>query len=276
MLMKFRHDSHFLIGQTHSNKGECCQDYAISGTHGDMAYSVVSDGCSSGGKTDIGARVIALSTISALKINGYWNLDHPVISTREKVIDQSMEILGISNFDLQATCLQISISPKVAFVHIEGDGVVAIKRQTGELSILRYDWKGNMPFYPIYGLDMRQFIHAHGDDLKANRLICQKWCQNQDTFETREITLLDGIHGITIPIQLDQLDFVAVFSDGVCQFDGLDWIDAVKELLNFKQTAGSFVKRRMNRMVQDAIKAGNKPLDDISMAVIRIEHESED
>jgi hypothetical protein len=45
-----------------------CQDYALSGVTRHLAYAVVADGCSSGGKTDIGARVLALATAIALAI----------------------------------------------------------------------------------------------------------------------------------------------------------------------------------------------------------------
>ena len=48
-------DSFFTIGYPHVNQGIPCQDYAVSGVMGDVAYGIVSDGCSSSPATDIGS-----------------------------------------------------------------------------------------------------------------------------------------------------------------------------------------------------------------------------
>jgi hypothetical protein len=78
-----------------------------------------------------------------------------------------------------------------------------------------------------------------------------------------------------ISLILGSWDFVAVFSDGVTQVDGMDWRDVVAELMNFKSIEGDFVKRRMNRFLKDCRAHGKGPIDDISMACIHIDHEEQ-
>jgi hypothetical protein len=92
---------------------------------------------------------------------------------------------------------------------------------------------------------------------------------------------------------LPAIEYIAVFSDGICQIDGgsiqsitkgpdapflergyLDWRDAVTALLDFKTNHGEFAKRRMVRAIKDSLGYGRGPQDDISYAVIRIEHEA--
>ena len=56
------------------------------------------------------------------------------------------------------------------------------------------------------------------------------------------------------------------------QADGMNWQDAVLDLLAFKNLNGEFAKRRMIRFIKDSKKNDKKgPLDDISFAVIRID-----
>ncbi len=64
--MKFHTDHHFIIGHGHLADGKPCQDYTLSGLVGGGAYAVVSDGCSSAGQTDIGSRIIAITTGNAI------------------------------------------------------------------------------------------------------------------------------------------------------------------------------------------------------------------
>jgi serine/threonine protein phosphatase PrpC len=73
-------------------------------------------------------------------------------------------------------------------------------------------------------------------------------------------------------LEMEEIEFIALFSDGVTQVDGVDWEDAVVELLSYKGTAGEFVKRRMIRAIKDWQKIGKGPTDDIACAVIGIEH----
>lgn len=70
--MDYKTNHAFHIGAQHLSLGKPCQDYAVSGSINDTtAYAIVSDGCSSGGETDIGARIVALATKRALEENSH-------------------------------------------------------------------------------------------------------------------------------------------------------------------------------------------------------------
>ena len=273
-------DAHFLMGHTHHTAGKPCQDYAFASASENDAYAIVSDGCSRGGLTDVGSRIIVLSSAKAIEgssgLNDKFGPEQITLVRRE-AIKQASITLGLTQSDMLATCLYIYLNSEGGFIQIEGDGVVAFKYRNGNLKMIRFDWEDNTPFYPAYAENPQAFIYTHGNDLTVNRLSKQTWARKStEAFEdlgNEDISLGSGIHGITIPIkqsELTELEFVAVFSDGVVQVDGYDWKDVVVELLAFKTSEGEFVKRRMNRMVQDSSKKGRGPLDDISSAVIKI------
>jgi len=110
--MKFATDSYFHIGKIHLNNGKPCQDYALSDVFDDAALVIISDGCSTGGHTDVGARMLALST--AVAIREHWAVSRTVlghtvpqeIGMRQKIaMAGSREILGLDQQDMLATCI---------------------------------------------------------------------------------------------------------------------------------------------------------------------------
>lgn len=280
-------DHYFHIGGMHLNSGKPCQDYAISGVHDDVALAVISDGCSTGRHTDVGSRVLALSTATAIR--EHWIVNR---NTLGKTVSQEVNLqqkivlagvrqtLGLLSSDMLATCIYAYISPKGGIVHVQGDGVVALKYRDGRISLSNFEWENNTPYYPAYqGDGLQNFIKAHGDDLSV-------MCLSEEKITTevgidfpesqyQHYMLKEGIRGITIDISAEvlssELEFIAIFSDGVTQIDSLDWREAVLEFLSFKNVRGEFAKRRMIRGIKDSKKIGKGPSDDISCAVVRIE-----
>jgi len=278
----FATDSHFLIGYTHLTGGKPCQDFAQTGVVGAVAYAVVSDGCSTGGLTDVGSRVVVLSTASAIRehcsVNDLVRDNASIeIGVRQKqLIAASTQTLGLKTDDMLATCAYSYISPEGGYFHVQGDGVVALRSTDGITILLRYEWANNTPLYPAYADDnFRRFIAAHGDNLEAHLLTCECWGHLNSKFDQLDgesYTLSEGIRGITITLNAEmvkKLDLIAIFSDGVNQVENIDWKDAVLQLLAFKSTEGEFAKRRLNRFFKEAMKAGRGPIDDIAYAVIR-------
>lgn len=287
-MLKLHTDHYFYIGGVHFTNGKPCQDYAISGVQDNVALAIVSDGCSKGRHTDVGSRVLALST--AIAIREHWTVNRSAlgdtvseeVNLRQKmVLAGTRQALGLETKDMLATCVYAYISPLGGFVHIQGDGVVALKYRDGRIIMHRFEWERNTPYYPAYNESgLPDFIKAHGNDLNALR-ISQESCEREadgefTSVDINEYTLKKGIQGITIDVSAEilskDLAFVAVFSDGVTQIDNLDWKDAVNSFLAFKNTTGEFAKRRMIRGIKDAQKNGKGPFDDISYAVIRVEN----
>lgn len=260
-----------------------CQDYALSGLCGDTAYAVVSDGCSTGGHTDVGARLVALTTIQAIRetwVNrGDSICPEHVSAVQSNGLFDNMRTLGLSRNDMLATCVYAYLSPATSFVHLQGDGVVAVRWRDGSLWMFRYEWESNTPFYPAYAIDGRnEFVRSHGGDIAALRVARTTCIVDSAGFPfslaAQQYTLEQGIRGITVTLDgdIDDIDLVAVFTDGVTQISGVDWRDAVQSLLAFKSTGGEFAKRRMIRYVNDLRRDGGGPTDDIAYAVVRVEH----
>ncbi|MDP3645963.1 MAG: protein phosphatase 2C domain-containing protein [bacterium] len=279
--MKFHTDDHFVIGADHVSQGKPCQDYALSGLHGDMAYAVVSDGCSSGGLTDVGSRLMSLSTVAAMRelwstAGRMQNDAAEEIDLRQRIILGGVkETLRITRNDMLATCAFIYMTPQGGIIHLRGDGVLAIVGRDGHIGLYRFDWANNRPFYPAYIDDNYQsFIKAHGADVSVKALTSEVWVMRPDEEHVATLThsIEDGIKGITLKISVNDLAYVAVFTDGVTQVDGMDWKRSTADLLAFKSIEGVFAKRRMNAFIKSSQKIGRGPLDDIAMAVVRVEH----
>ena len=137
--MRFSVDDHFLIGATHLTSGKPCEDYAASGASEDFAFAIVSDGCSSAGLTDTGARLVTHAAARAIR--EHWNVSHDVTSPlspfeielqQEIALGGIRQALGLAPRDMLATCAYACVEKLGGFVNIRGDGVIASRRQRRE------------------------------------------------------------------------------------------------------------------------------------------------
>lgn len=276
--MRISTDHAFHIGSQHLRGGMPCQDFALSEASQNIAYAIVSDGCSSGGMTDVGARIVTLNTATAMRRIGRSEFFH--LDTLVAELDATAaENLWLGNDDLLATCCYVHTHPDCDEVtmRIVGDGVMATTDLDGDLVMIRIEWAGNMPVYRAYRTDgYCRFIAAHGGDTSQPR--AERIWHTRTDLERDDgvipITLGEGMWGVSHCTRTKFFRSAAVFSDGVTQVDGMDWRDVVAELMAFKSTEGDFVKRRMNRFLKDCLKHGKGPIDDISMACIHIDHEA--
>jgi hypothetical protein len=284
-MIQLQADHYFHIGKAHLTSGKPCQDYAISQVFAGSAIGIICDGCSSGGQTDIGARLLALTTQTALKnhwlTNGQIN---PEKTSAEIRLNQKMklaaccQLLGLQPNDLLATCIYAYIGEQNGLIHVQGDGVIALKYRNQQISMQRFEWLDNRPYYPAYENGrLQDFIASHGNNLQNLRLNAKTWlwANNQyQLLQTENYTLSQGLQGIIINLDqnlITDLEYIAIFSDGVTQIDNIDWKDAVREFLSFKNTKGEFAKRRMIRGIQEMVRENKGPLDDIAYAVIRFD-----
>ncbi len=276
-------DSCITTGYLHEIDGKSCQDYALAGLLDGGAYATVSDGCSTGGRTDVGARVVALATAGA--IEDCWRMGGSLydpagiaaITGRQyQTIAETMTSLRCSVDDMLATSAFICLSGEGGFVHFQGDGVVAWQLTSGYLVMAQLSWVNEMPFYPIYGVVDKAvgFTQAHGGDLTAVRLTSEWWSLAPNgryrRLQNIPFSLEQGSRGIVLSLPSQDLRCAAVFTDGIAQIENLDWKDAVSQMMAFKTTAGSFAKRRLIRMVRDSHEFGRGPIDDLAGAIIRL------
>jgi hypothetical protein len=287
--MEFFSDHYFQIGHTHVISGKPCQDHALSKTSGNIACAIVSDGCSTGSNTDVGSRILTFATLQAIRehaiaSNGSLETAESSINTRQKrTIEATRLILGLGYLDMLATCLYAYLTQNGGLIHVQGDGVIVLKYRDGTSHLIRYDWADNAPFYPSYeGADLKSFIEKHGNNLDGirceSRTIIREAGGTCTELEPQKFTLQRGLNGFSIAItrdELELLDLIAIFTDGVTQIEETDWKDAATGFLAFKTTTGEFAKRRMIRGIKDFQQNNRQPLDDISYAVILVNHGGE-
>lgn len=259
-------DSYFCIGKQHANEGKPCQDYAVTEVNGDSAIVVISDGCSTGGKTDIGARVISHTALRAIHIYG----DIKKTAIKQVLRPDCCWTLGLKDEDLYATLGVLLYDQKTLQSKLYGDGVVAYKNENGDIYATRYEWIKGVPYYLVYKDEV--FVEQVCES-SANLISCHKedWiyvARNQawEMPSKEALPASDGIDGFSDEyFNRGNSETLAIFSDGITQIKDIDWKDAVFEFMNYKSTSGEFVKRRMMKALKTMT-----PMDDIACAAIRI------
>lgn len=296
-MVRFCTDDYFHIGHAHLGTGKPCQDYTFSEVYGRLGFGAISDGCSSGRHTDIGSRVITLSTASFVRqfipTSNFKILEiqKEATETQNRLIKLTRTSLGLELEDMLATSGYVLLSPYGGFVHLRGDGAVAVVYRNGQIDLYSYQWNKNTPFYPAYVEDNYfGFIKEHGGDLEAPVVKIEHWLKQPD----REICKLDddtmslaqGIVGAShyfSPEDIkNNLAFVAIFTDGVSQVAStvggsciMPWQEVVQELIGFKNLNGQFAKRNAIWLIKEFQKKNIGPLDDIGYAVVRVEPDEE-
>lgn len=281
--MEYKTNHAFHIGAQHLSLGKPCQDYVLSGTlNGTAAYAIVSDGCSSGGETDIGARIVALATKRALEENVHRsNLTAERINlVRDAYMETYRRTLGLEHRDMLATCLWALVTQEQVLTHITGDGVLSMQYELDTL-VYEFTWADNKPYYPAYRLGNIDsgFIAAHQENplpltttttyVKSTGMSGLK----DGAFHEHGVEI--GMTGVSfkkpLPEKNDEfgkLVGISLFSDGLTQVDAYDTLTAAHELTSFKSTQGDFLVRRMNKFLQESRKVGRGPIDDIACATI--------
>ena len=286
--MIYKTDHSFQIGEQHLRQGKPCQDYALSGvTEANTAFAIVSDGCSSGGETDIGARLLSLATKQALLDERMSSVQSTAVfsGARDAYVETYRKAFGLDYRDLLATNLYAVVSNGEVRVEVIGDGIVAFV-YTGGTVIYDFAWHDNMPYYPIYRLagGNEAFINHHNAEPVPLRMTEAHCIDGTESVETHAHTysIKDAMSGVSLLThinavpKLGPLQAVGLFSDRVEHVDQLDTIPTVRALMSFKSTNGQFAVRRMNRFLKNARANGKGPLDDIAMAVICLKDQKGD
>jgi hypothetical protein len=274
-------DAHFRPGSSHMAEGTPCQDYAMPGKPGSpVLHAVLSDGCSTAGRTDIGARLITLAAACVLE-RSPGVITGDFIGAAMQGVLRVAAPLGLDDIDLDATLGAVAGLPDGgAAAALFGDGVIAAKTSTGT-SVWIMDWAGNMPGYPGYSAGnpgrLARFIAestAAADREKRPSLLVSEY-RISPNGELSEIAVdgrdaSDGLAGLTLTWEQDNLpDILAVMSDGVLQVTGLPWHVAVRDITSIGPARlGSFATRRMSKALQSWSRGGHTPYDDISVAAL--------
>ena len=179
---------------------------------------------------------------------------------------------------MQSTCSYVAVKDGVWLCQLSGDGVVVAQYTDGTIIMTRTQWDKNLPYYPIYKGDiLEEFKIIHGNS--ETPFVWDTWIYDPEAgtektlMETAGLDINNAIEGgyRFLLNYDDKIESIAIFTDGIDQVEGMDWKDVVVNLMSFKSTKGSFLKRRMISELKKLEKAGHKNVDDIAGAVVRYE-----
>lgn len=267
-------DNVFLIGKSH----KVCEDYSLSLVVNDIPFLAVSDGCSSSKDTDIGARILvqrAAANSLLLKANDTQSKEILYRRFGEKVIGDTVEIakaMGVEKDALFATLLVAYIYKDEVVVFIYGDGGFSI-RLNGKDMFYSVHLDSNAPYYLIYDMDApsRSAYEYHFNQPKHICVLKDgEWSDNRTYYDYPAFFRFD----------LKDVSQLVLTSDGIMSFVSPLSVnpaieEAIQEVSKFKNVKGEFLKRRVNKMVEDMKAKGFNHQDDLGMAAFIIEKENE-
>jgi hypothetical protein len=281
-------DCAFSIGTTH----EICQDYALAKGCG----ICIADGCSGSLLSDFGARMLSVTAIN--KINELETLSDFDENEIILLARPSAKILNIPSECLDATLLCAAQKRETLQAVCYGDGTITIKIINGDIFVITTEYTDSYPFYINYLYDETKRLQNWKDN-HNKRKITFSIIQTNGEVETapyysregRQDMLYEGEvigfiyiypYHIRVEVLASKAKFIALMSDGIQNFyrnvtsetasygEKISYHDVLKEFVNFKNYAGNFVRRRMNRFIKTCIKNKWYYADDISMAAIHL------
>jgi len=261
-------DSFFYIGKTH----RVCEDYAFAGVNEYGNHiAMVSDGCSSSLDTDFGSRILVrefLSGFNSIEVNNIVEMDDKTIENLIKShLFKSRYIaneLGLDGSSLDATLLCAVANETKVKVITTGDGVVIAKYKNGDICVWDIEYESNAPLYANYLTEESRYEglrNKFGIKRQVNIYKISDKGMDQFCFANEE-------NIFCIDLKTEQLDYVAVSSDGIKTFEKFDLISTVMNFTSFKSTKGVFVERRLKRFLKECTKNSIQHMDDVSLAAI--------
>ena len=264
-------DHYYEIGHKH----KVCEDYAVSGSLGELAFAIISDGCSASTDVDFGCRALAFATKDAL-LNGMAFA--PAAEFGEFVIRRAFNAsAGFSSLHpkaLDATLLVALANEEKVRLLMFGDGVAVIRKPSG-CQIVHVEYGTPAPFYLSYQLDK--------DRLSEYQTQCNL------PKEITTVTLTGGLKDTKIenpsyanPVELtfprQDVTLISVTSDGINTFHegddtAIDYLEFVDEFTTYKSIAGVFQSRRMSFFKKICQEKQRTHHDDISVATIIVQPE---
>lgn len=263
-------DAFFTIGSTHP----ICQDFALSGVTDDMAYAVVSDGCSSAPDTDWGARLLAKSTELSLRRTG-GVIGEPVF----KAADLHRHGLELPPNSLLATLGWVLM--RKGHPHfggcLYGDGnIIARHRNTGKLQVVTVEFTSGGPYYLKYGFtpgDREEYLKKLGWGKFIITTI-------DDEVVVDEMPAQSGMNGWAFSFSRSEYDMVAIITDGLSHFskkvtaptsitkESVEIDSILKEVMAFKGYAGTFLRRRCHKAFERFKELNYINEDDFGIGVV--------
>lgn len=292
-LIRYSVDATFHIGQMHITHVMPCQDFADGFTTAGLnkAFVVVSDGCSSGGQTDLGSRFLSRRLYAQMQQLLKGSEADLVHSIDQQFCVEDLDMFALETHDLTATLLYAVADQKGISMHMHGDGVMVVLSSDGTIVMRKAEWQKNTPYYPIYGSKLGKEVGLYEKFLEVHRECEFPYEVTTVTIQGDSMDIEHFSHGIDYGISgshtflcLDPADSVrpcavAIFTDGVGQVVGdqafietKDWTSIILDCFRIKNPAGAFLKRRVRRAMQQWSSQEFFPQDDLSGAMIWLDY----
>lgn len=253
-------DVHFAKGYSHN----ICEDYGLAHNSENLKAIIIADGCSTGENSDLASRIIShlglsylTSTEALASIFSFY-----LMELRLKIkLEIASELLGLG--DLLSTLFATFIVNNNTLITVGwGDGYIVTKYKNMDPIITKIEFDGNIPNYLWYKTNPSRY-NINGSNMKINGIQLDR---NYNILFTQSIN--------------NNIEYTALFTDGIDSIvkykqsennnfgEKITSNQAIEHLTNFKSVKGSFVKRRMNRFLNDITNSGFIYEDDITCAVM--------
>jgi len=280
-------DSFLKIGHSH----EQCQDYILTGTD-PCPYIILADGCSGAEDSDIGARLLCHTALKYLKKNQSRldKLDPPEKVGQDIIVDAAFALK--IHFNTRIDCLDATLIIAYKFqghyhIYMYGDGVVFRVDTNDVISYTRIYYKPNAPGYLRYRIDgYEKYQNTHVVKLTDSHFglnsydSMEPWHHiiSEDDIKTLLIAS-DGVESFFYNDQLQYKTMFNILKQRIInekmkplqhiiippEIKDLDWYDVVGEMIDFKNTSGVFLKRRVKKVMKNYLKKGFINDDDLSI-----------
>lgn len=266
-------DSHFMIGSSH----DVCQDYAMTYYRDHTNIAIVGDGCSTISEedgiknhlfSDVSSRISVCTFAKTLLDTIFLEENLINLLFHDNLLRQALyNPIGLALGDSTINCIYINNNSDIKWFNI-GDGVIVIKNKNGKITIIERYFEPNIPILARYCIDKswdawkKLNVKTYSEKIEI--------VNNEVVEVTKTEIPSQWLYYETFSKQ--DVESITVFSDGISSFyNGINKEETYKSVLKaleFKNTIGFFVKRRLKRFIENQKELGYINQDDVSMATI--------
>lgn len=265
-------DSAFRMGSTH----EVCQDYAAADACGACGpYAVLADGCSSSPDTDVGARLLVKAAERLLRESGgpHANSLAELHAEAARIALSWAALLGLRPQAIDATLLTAHLHGGELVVGCSGDGVVCLQTTEGALDAYVVSYPQGYPVYPAYAHQPARLRALADTGLLSKEVTHLRADSTEGPLRPARVSEGGALTEV-FAVRVADYRFVTLLSDGLHSFlrpgtaESIPAESALPELVNYKNTRGAFVGRRMQGFLKACRRKGWRHADDLSLAAL--------